>query len=58
MDLQTAQRLSGRRWQMAKLAALLCFAVACGLLVTSLAASSPVGAEMPDLLPSIARAAL
>jgi hypothetical protein len=43
MDLQTAQRLSGRRWQIAKLAALLCFAVACGLLLTSLAAYSGIG---------------
>jgi len=57
MDLQTAQRLSGRRWQLAKLAALLCFAVACGLLVTSLAASSQAGTEMPDLMPSTTRAA-
>lgn len=40
MDLQTAQRLSGKRWQIAKLAALLFFAMACALLVSSLAASS------------------
>jgi hypothetical protein len=44
MDLQTAQRLSGRRWQIGKLAALLCFAIACGLLISSLAASSGFGA--------------
>jgi hypothetical protein len=52
MDLQTAQRLSGRRWQIAKLAALLCFVVACGLLVSSLAASSGFGAEMLPSAPS------
>ena len=40
MDMHSAQLLSGKRWQIAKLAALLCFLVACGLLVTSLAASS------------------
>jgi hypothetical protein len=52
MDLQTAQRLSGRRWQIAKLAALLCFVIACGLLVSSLAASSGLGAEMLPPSPS------
>ena len=57
MDLQTAQRLSGRRWQVAKLAALLCFALACGLLVSSLVASSGVGAETGEGLTSIYRAA-
>ena len=54
MDLQTAQRLSGRRWQVAKLAALLCFAVACGLLISSLAASSGFGAEADPSPRSIA----
>ena len=57
MDLQTAQRLSGKRWQIAKLAALLCFAVACGLLVSSLAASSPIGAEASYVLSPSARTA-
>ena len=57
MDLQTAQRLSGRRWQIAKLAALLCFAVACGLLISSLAASSHAGADTGEAPPSISRAA-
>jgi hypothetical protein len=40
MDLQTAQRLSGRRWQMAKIAALVCFGIACVLLISSLAGTS------------------
>lgn len=57
MDLQTAQRLSGRRWQIAKLAALLCFVVACGLLVSSLAASSHAGAGAGESIPSIYHAA-
>jgi hypothetical protein len=41
MDLQTAQRLSGRHWQIAKLAALLFFGIACVLLASSL--PSPQG---------------
>ncbi len=44
MDLQTAQRLSGRRWQMAKVAALVCFGLACLLLISSL-----TGATRADL---------
>ena len=36
MDLEQAQMLSGRRWSAAKLAALICFALACGLLIGSL----------------------
>jgi hypothetical protein len=50
MDMHTAQRLSGKRWQIAKLAALLCFVVACGLLVSSLTATSgltPAGGPLP-----------
>jgi putative copper export protein len=57
MDLQTAQRLSGRRWQIAKLAALLCLAIACGLLISSLAASSHAGVGRGETLPSLYRAA-
>lgn len=43
MDLQTATRLSGRRWQLARLAALVFFGLACGLLVSSLLGTSRVG---------------
>jgi hypothetical protein len=49
MDMHSAQLLSGRRWQIAKLAALLCFAVACGLLVSSLAASPKVAPASASL---------
>lgn len=36
MDLQATQKL-GKRWSLAKLAAFLCFAIACGFLAGSLA---------------------
>jgi hypothetical protein len=43
MDLQTATRLSGRRWQLARFAALVFFGLACGLLVSSLLSASRAG---------------
>jgi hypothetical protein len=36
MDLQAAELLSGRRWSTVKLAALVCLALACALLIGSL----------------------
>ena len=47
MDLQTASRLSGRKWQLARFGALLCFALACGLLVSTLLNSSRAGSLEP-----------
>ncbi len=48
MDLQTATRLSGRKWQLARVAALVFFGLACGLLVSSLLTTSRAGmAESP-----------
>lgn len=43
MDLQTATRLSGRRWQLARVAALVFFGLACGLLISSLLSTSRAG---------------
>ena len=40
MDLQSALRMSGQRWQLARIGALMCFVLACGLLVISLAGPS------------------
>ena len=40
MDLQSATRTNGKRWQVARIGALLCFGLASGLLVLSLAAPS------------------
>ena len=48
MDLQSALRMSGRRWQLARIGALLCFVLACGLLVTSLAGPSKAGFQPLD----------
>jgi len=36
MDLQAAEMLSGRRWSTLKVAALVCLALACALLIGSL----------------------
>jgi hypothetical protein len=36
MDLQSASKLSGHRWQLARIGALLFFVIAGGLLVSSL----------------------
>jgi uncharacterized membrane protein len=36
MDLQAAYRMGRKRWSLAKLAALICFITACGLLIGSL----------------------
>ncbi len=36
MDLQAAHKMNGKKWSWAKLAAFLCFATACGLLIGSL----------------------
>lgn len=43
MDLQTASRLSGQKWQLARLGALVFLVLACGLLVSSLLNSSRAG---------------
>ena len=58
MDLQSALRGSGQRWQLARIGALLCFALACGLLVTSLAGPSKAaysGLDRPAVLLNAAR---
>lgn len=44
MDLQSAIRLNGKRWKLARFGVFLCFALASGLLVLSLAA--PPNAEL------------
>jgi hypothetical protein len=36
MDLQAAYRTTGKRWSWTKLAAFICFAATCGLLIGSL----------------------
>ena len=36
MDLQAAGKLNGKNWSLAKIAAFICFAAACGLLIGSL----------------------
>ena len=49
MDLQAAEMLSGKRWSLTKVTALVCFALACGLLIGSLL--TPAKAEagpVPD----------
>ena len=43
MDLQTATRLSGRKWQLARIGALMFLLLACGLLATSLLSPSRAG---------------
>ncbi|MGE0697905.1 MAG: hypothetical protein AB7O57_02300 [Hyphomicrobiaceae bacterium] len=43
MDLQSANRLSGRKWQIARFGAVVFFALACGLLVSSLLNPSRAG---------------
>lgn len=45
MDLQAAQMLNGRRWSPIKLAALVCFLMACGLLIGSLMMAAKAGAS-------------
>jgi hypothetical protein len=51
MDLFATEQLNGTRWQLAKLAAFLCFGVACCLLGASLVLSQPTthaaGQTMP-----------
>jgi hypothetical protein len=44
MDLQAAHQMNGKRWSWIKIAAFLCFAAACGLLIGSLAGSPTVHA--------------
>lgn len=43
MDLQTATPLSGPKWQLARIGALVFFIIACGFLVTSLLNPSRAG---------------
>jgi len=43
MDLQAATRMSGRKWQLARIGALVFLALACGLLVSSLLHPSRAG---------------
>ena len=43
MDLQAATRLSGRKWQLARIGALVFLLLACGLLVSSLLNPSRAG---------------
>lgn len=47
MDLQSATKLSGRKWQLARIGALMFFVLACGLLVTSLLTASRAGILEP-----------
>jgi len=54
MDLQTATRLSGRKWQLARIGALVFLVLAYGLLVSSLLNASRAGGLEP---PGLARAA-
>lgn len=55
MDLQIATRLSGRKWQPARIAALVFFGLTCGLLVSSLLGASRSGfkeeASLRSLVP-------
>jgi hypothetical protein len=51
MDLQSALRINGGRWRLARIGVFLCFALACGLLVVSLA--SPSKAFAPAKVPQI-----
>ncbi len=44
MDLQSAIRLNGKRWQLARVGVVVCFALAGGLLALSLVA--PPNAEL------------
>lgn len=46
MDLHAASRLAGTRWKLTKLAALLCFLVAGGLLVMSLSGITRARADL------------
>jgi hypothetical protein len=46
MDLQAAHRMNGKRWSWTKIAAFVCFACACGLLIGSLAASPTTKAQV------------
>jgi hypothetical protein len=48
MDLQASLSISGRRWSFAKLAVIVCFAVACALLIGSLMLPSKVKAAAGD----------
>ncbi len=43
MDLQTATNLSGRKWQLARIGALVFFVLSCALLVSSLLNVSRAG---------------
>jgi hypothetical protein len=43
MDLQSATKLIGRRWQLARFGALLFLVIACGLLVSSLLSPGRAG---------------
>lgn len=45
MDIQTASRLCGRKWQFARIGALIFFGLACGLLISSLVTASKAGIE-------------
>jgi hypothetical protein len=48
MDLQASQLTSEKRWSLAKLAAFICFAVACALLLGSLFIPSKAKAAFGD----------
>jgi hypothetical protein len=49
MDLQTASKLSGQRWQVARFAALAFLTLACGLLAVSLGNNSPAAVSQTSV---------
>ncbi len=49
MDLQTASGMNAKRWQVFRLLALLCFAIASGLLVSSLLSPSRAGPKIANI---------
>lgn len=48
MDLQATTKVSGRKWQPARIVALVFFALTCGLLVSSLLNASRAGVVQGD----------
>ena len=55
MDLQAASKLTGLSSQLAKVGALLCFVLACGILIASLAKASGLEQWTPAKDPSAAQ---
>ena len=53
MDLQAASKLTGLSSRIAKMGALLCFVLACGILIASLARASILETSSPETAPSL-----